>query len=358
MIRGEEAEGQPEAPQRISSGVSWWWLAPCVLALAAVPFVWRPLLRLTNSPPSTETLQPARSSQLGFSATHEGSDWKLVWSREALARLNVIGAMLTISDGGVWRLQYLSPQDLAAGTVFYIPRTSDLAFNLKVTVANGSDIEEQIRVLGAEKADEPIMAQRAPRRIGESSRDEAAEAAVTVEPGATPLVTAQREFRPPVQKAERSVPGTDTALPDVAMPATAIPQLPHTSAAPPPPAPKSAPPQPAPTQPAAPAQATPVAAPVVPSLGTVSRTEASPLRTVPAGWPRNTTRSGPVDIKIRVQIDPRGRVVGATPLQRTVANYPFVDSALTAARMWIFKPAVENGKPVAAESVLTFKFTP
>jgi hypothetical protein len=261
--------------------------------------------------------------------------------------------MLTISDGGVWRLQYLSPQDLAAGTVFYIPRTSDLAFNLKVTVANGSDIEEQIRVLGAEKPDEPFRAERAPRRIGESSRDAAPEAAITVEPGATPLVTAQRQFRPPAPKADRSAAGDDTALPDVALPAATLPQLPHTSTAPPPPAPKSAPPQPATA-----AQATPVLAPVVPASGTVSRTEASPLRTVPAAWPRNTTRSGAVDIKIRVQIDPRGRVVGATPLQRTVANYPFVDSALTAARMWIFKPAVENGKPVAAESVLTFKFTP
>ena len=357
MIRTEEVEDQPEGPHRISGGVSWWWVAPCVLALAALPFVWRPLWRLTSSPPPTDTVQPTRSSQLGFAATHEGSDWKLVWSREALARLNVIGAMLTISDGGVWRLQYLSPQDLAAGTVFYIPRTSDLAFNLKVTVANGSDIEEQIRVLGAEKPDEAVMAERVPRRIGESSRD--ATATVTVEPGAPPLVTAQREFRPPAPKAARSSTGADTAMPEVALPAASLPQLPQTSASPPPPpAPKSAPPQPAQTQPAASAQSTTVPSPVVPSSGTISRTDASPLRTVPAAWPRNTTRSGAFDVKIRVQIDPQGRVVGATPLQRTVANYPFVDSALTAARMWIFKPAVENGKPVASESVLTFKFTP
>jgi hypothetical protein len=51
-------------------------------------------------------------------------------------------------------------------------------------------------------------------------------------------------------------------------------------------------------------------------------------------------------------------VVGATPIQRTVANFPFVDSALTASRLWTFAPAMENGKAVASETVLTFKFTP
>jgi periplasmic protein TonB len=337
MIRTGQAENQPVVPERDQSGVSWWWLAPCVLALAAFPFVWRPLWEMANTPQATDRIEGQRlPSQLGFSATHEGNDWKLVWSREALTRLNALGAMLTIRDGGVERLQFLSPQDLAAGTVFYIPRTSDLAFNLKVTVANGGEIEEQIRVLGGEKSDELLLAERVPRRIGEASREGAASAP---EP-ATPLAQPEREFQPPAPKVARPTAAVDTALPDVALPAAAVPHVPQATAAPPLPPPQSA------------------AAPNAPLTPTVVRTDATPLRTVPAAWPRNTTRSGAVDIQIRVQIDPRGRVVGATPLQRTVANYPFVDSALTAARMWTFKPAVENGKAVPAESVLTFKFTP
>jgi protein TonB len=347
VIRTGQAENQPEAPprlpDRVKEGVSWWWLAPCVLALVAFPFVWRPLWQMANTPPAADWAEAPRTpTQLGFSATHEGADWKLVWSRDALTRLNALGAMLTIRDGGVERLQFLSPQDLAAGTVFYIPRTSDLSFNLKVTVANGPEIEEQIRVLGSDVGDQPQLAQSVPRRIGEAARQSPEPAEET-----TALAQAEREFRPPAAKVSRAT-AADTALPEVHLPAAAVPQLPQATPAAPPP-PRQAVVNLAPPPPTAPKPAPPE--PIV-------RNDASPLRTVPAAWPRNATRNGAVDIRIRVQIDARGRVVGATPLQRTVANYPFVDSALSAARMWTFTPAVENGKPVPSESVLTFKFTP
>jgi hypothetical protein len=97
-------------------------------------------------------------SQLAFSDTHEGSDWRRVWNSDDLTRLNAVGAMLTIRDGGVDRLQFLSSQDLAAGAIFYVPRTSDLTFNLKVALAAGPDIEEQIRVLGASPDHVPQLA--------------------------------------------------------------------------------------------------------------------------------------------------------------------------------------------------------
>jgi hypothetical protein len=346
VIRTEQAENQPALPERVKEGVSWWWLAPCVLALVAFPFVWRPLWQMANTPQAADWVEAPRTpTQLGFSATHEGADWKLVWSRDALTRLGALGAMLTIRDGGVERLQFLSAQDLAAGTVFYIPRTSDLSFNLKVTVANGPEIEEQIRVLGAETGDRPQLGQSVPRRMDEASR-QAPPAEETTE-----LAQAQREFQPPPARISRSA-APDTALPEVGLPAAAVPQLPQTTPVAPPP-PRQTALNPAPARPTAP-NAAPNPAPTEP----IVRTDASPLRTVPAAWPRNAVRSGAVDIRVRVQIDARGRVVGATPLQRTVANYPFVDSALSAARMWIFTPAVENGKSVPSESVLTFKFTP
>lgn len=330
------------------SALSWWWLAPWVLALVVLPFVWRPLWRIASSlttfEPATATTSSA-PSQLGFSAKHEGSDWRIIWSREALARLNVLGAMLSISDGGVERLQFLSPQDLAAGAILYVPKTSDLVFNLKVTVSNGPEIEEQIRVLGAD-AGEPQLAHPViqPRRIGEAARDYAGGGQI---PGTqqAPARPATRQFQPPTTSAVRPAPASEVALPEVKLPTSSAPQIPRLDAVAPPPAA----PAPAPTQ---------TEARVPPGLAVVTRTEASPRRTVPAAWPRNAARSNPVEIKIRVQIDTSGRVVGATPLQRTVANFPFVDAALTAARMWTFSPANENGKPVPAESVLTFKFNP
>src|SRR3954453_8106250 len=103
-------------------------------------------------------------------------------------------------------------------------------------------------------------------------------------------------------------------------------------------------------------QSPPQPAPQV--LHPVTRVDASPLRSVMGLWPRNAARQGRIDVQIRVKIDAQGRVVGVTPIDRTVANFPFVDSAMTAARVWTFSPATENGKPIPSESVLTFKFTP
>src|SRR5690349_9757226 len=108
--------------------MSWWWIAPCAIAIVAAPLMWRPLWRIAGSfslPQLTGESGVKPTSQLGFSATHEGNDWRLVWSRDALSRLGVVGAMLTIRDGGVDRLQFLSPIDLAAGAILYVPKSSD-----------------------------------------------------------------------------------------------------------------------------------------------------------------------------------------------------------------------------------------
>jgi TonB family protein len=90
----------------------------------------------------------------------------------------------------------------------------------------------------------------------------------------------------------------------------------------------------------------------------IVRTDPAPLRAVNASWPRNTSRDGVVEVRIKVTIDAKGRVASVTPLDRNVRNFAFVDSALTAARLWTFSPAKENGIAVPSESILTFKFSP
>src|SRR4051794_21662322 len=80
--------GQAQSPQAIEppqprSGMSWWWLAPCLLAIAAFSLFWRPFWRLANAsllPSSSAGIPMPAPSQLGFSASHEGSDWRLVWN--------------------------------------------------------------------------------------------------------------------------------------------------------------------------------------------------------------------------------------------------------------------------------------
>ncbi len=357
MVRAQPPE-MIESPQ--PRGMSWWWLAPCLLAIAAFSLFWRPFWRLANSVPPSEAgtgVAASAPSQLGFSASHEGSDWRLVWNRDALARLNAVGAMLAIRDGGVDRLQFLSSQDLAAGAIFYVPRTSDLTFNLKVALAAGPDIEEQIRVLGATPDHVPQMASgvQQPRRIGDAAR-EVAQAAAPESAKA-----ALREFRPPAPltrpPAQAHTQALDASLPDVKLPAAAAPQIQQAALTPPLPprpiaeAPKPAVPATSPQQMAEPPRPSPI-------LNAVTRVDPAPIRSVPASWPRNVPHHTAMEVRILVRIDPRGRVVGATPVQRTVSNFPFVDAALTASRSWTFSPALENGKPVNSETVLTFRFTP
>jgi hypothetical protein len=355
MVRTGQAPQLIQSPQP-KNGISWWWLAPCILAIAAFSLFWRPFWRFANSAYLSERgtdAAPSAPSQLGFSASHEGSDWRLVWNRDALARLNAVGAVLNIRDGGVDRLQFLSPQDLAAGAIFYVPRTSDLTFNIKVALAAGPDIEEQIRVLGAIPDHVPQLASgvEQPRRIGDAARETGQSPAA--ETAKSPL----RQFQAPTAAAPASAPALDAVLPDVHLPAAPAPQIQQAAlSAPQPPriaaeAPKPVSPSVTPQQMAEPPRPSSV-------LTAVTRVDPSPLRSVPASWPRSVARNAATDVKILVRIDPRGRVIGATPMQRTVANFPFVDAALSAARGWTFSPALENGKPVSSETVLTFRFTP
>jgi TonB family protein len=347
-------------------GISWWWLAPFAIGVATAAMEWRPLSRMVGSmnstPPADATATPQKSSQLGFSATHEGKDWHLVWNRDAIARLDMVGAMLTITDGGVDRMQFLSARDLAAGALFYVPRTSDLTFNLKVAVSNAPDIEEQIRVLGADAEADPSSG-APPRRIfGEAARANAPvnraaapESSAPPSESAAPTSVARKAFQPPsLPLRAAATPDSAAALPEVRLPASAAPQLQTVGPAPPPPRPAPPPQQSVTTapQPAAPATRPD---PVQPR---VVRTDPAPLRAVNASWPRNTSREGKVEVRIRVTIDARGRVTSVTPLDRNVRNFAFVDSALTAARLWTFAPAMENGTAVPSESILTFKFSP
>src|SRR5262252_3665140 len=79
-------------------GISWWWLTPFAIGLVVAAMEWRPLSRMAGSmttpPAATAIATPQKPSQLGFSATHEGTDWHLVWNRDAIARLDMVGAML------------------------------------------------------------------------------------------------------------------------------------------------------------------------------------------------------------------------------------------------------------------------
>jgi protein TonB len=66
---------------------------------------------------------------------------------------------------------------------------------------------------------------------------------------------------------------------------------------------------------------------------------------------RKMLASGPVDVLITISEE--GQVIEARVLRGHLA---LRSAAAEAARKWIFKPAVLNGKPVKIESTLTFIF--
>jgi len=66
---------------------------------------------------------------------------------------------------------------------------------------------------------------------------------------------------------------------------------------------------------------------------------------------RKMLASGPVDVQITISEE--GRVIEAKVLRGHLA---LRSAAAEAARKWVFKPAVLNGKPVKIESTLTFIF--
>jgi TonB family protein len=82
--------------------------------------------------------------------------------------------------------------------------------------------------------------------------------------------------------------------------------------------------------------------------------KAQPITRVDAPYPADGGgASGAVEVL--VAISAAGAVVEALPIS---GNPLFQWNAMLAARKWTFKPILRDGKPVAAATVLTFKFTP
>ena len=66
----------------------------------------------------------------------------------------------------------------------------------------------------------------------------------------------------------------------------------------------------------------------------------------------------PIVIPVKVRIDPFGEVTVAQAdyPQVSVFEKQLVNLVQTTARYWTFDPATINGKPVASELVINFKF--
>jgi hypothetical protein len=88
-----------------------------------------------------ETLRPE------FSASWDGSLWKLTWDSVAVEALHPAAAVLSIRDGGTQRRINLAPSELTSGTIFYPPQSENLLFSLNIVMRGGQTAEEHVRVM-------------------------------------------------------------------------------------------------------------------------------------------------------------------------------------------------------------------
>jgi TonB family protein len=109
------------------------------------------------------------------------------------------------------------------------------------------------------------------------------------------------------------------------------------------------------TQQAPPAEPESHPAPPPPASGATSPAVVTDrvIPNVPSG--ASNTIHGTVSVSVRVAVDQTGAVSNAELTSRGPSAY-FARLALESARNWKFKPAQQNGKPVASTWILRYEF--
>jgi TonB family protein len=62
-----------------------------------------------------------------------------------------------------------------------------------------------------------------------------------------------------------------------------------------------------------------------------------------------------IEVEVLVAIDPKGKVIKATPVDPT-ADVRLATAAAKSAQFWEFEPARLNGQAIASEMTLIFRF--
>jgi hypothetical protein len=337
-----------------------------LLSIAAVAgaYLWvsqRPNVARGSTLPETQAV-----SRTGFSANRDGSAWKLTWDSAAVEAMKPTGAVLSIQDGAGQQDIPLTTADLSSGTIYYSPKSGELAFRLQLQRDGVGLVEERVRVLDGIKpaSTVPLSVQtpdvRASRPVGDVFRPNPAPPPPAADEETNRLPqrrTPARAFVPPGRGA---VPQSSPVLAEgepittLAIPAPGPSQFNATFTAAP------APPPPAPVKESAPE---PQAAQNVPPPTTIPATPAPqqstyiaprPIRQVQPRWPSGVT-PGPAEVQVRVSINEKGKVtkiglVGSTP------SSPVMIEASKAAGLWEFEPARFHGQAVASEMTLIFRF--
>lgn len=324
-------------------------------AYFALPFLKSHLVTLT---------EPAAQAGVGLRVIR-ASDGQLdlIWDRNALERAGAQNAVLNIHDGSISKELTIDSAQLQTGALTYFPTSADVQFRLEVSFDRGRSAAESVRVLLPQSAKVAAAAAshpKAPVRV----RPERAKA-LKEPPRRNEGI--RLGFRPPAYVPPLEVFGSDSlkrqpAAPDLRLDASAA-----------------------------------VYAAAVPSLAALFKPPALPLHPpvhlgsaeVPASKPAAPPHSAPLtdnariyvpprpirrvmpdmtlagrtlatqvtQVHVRVSIDANGRVKEAVPEPNGKdANGLVASAAVTAARQWVFQPAMLRGRPVPAEHLIVFDF--
>jgi len=296
--------------------------------------------------------QPLRTGVLpGLRVVSEGGSMRVTWDR-SLGLDRTSKAKLTIKDGESVREVLLDAAQIASGSVVYTPNSNDVAFQMQVQAANLPVRSELVRVLSGRtpdtRASVPVAAPKpapaskpAPANLPAIvPKPEKSIAASTLAPPINDLPAAKQPFQPPQNLAGKDRAQQERQPLEPEIPPAGLVRHAFALALPEPPPLIPRPNNPPPSQ--------SVVRPPIPIRKVIPAADG-------LGWKVNY----PVDVSIQVTVDLSGRVIAAREAPSgTPRTLSLVTVGLRAAREWTFTPGTRDGRPVSAEHIIVFHFSP
>jgi hypothetical protein len=292
---------------------------------------------------SSSASQPSSLPLIALRAKTQNGDLELTWDRESALIRAATSGVISIQDGESKskRQIALDSTQVRSGSLLYSPTSDQILMQLTVT-APADTVTESVMVILPKAGSHKTYSLPA-------SRPPSASVAPPLQ--SVPLARVPKPFTAP--SVAKGTPSPAPSIPADSPPLklnldpAAAPNLVSQIPAPPPPTPITQSPKPAP-QPASPQPAQTVIR-YQPAIAIA--------KTAPTFPPelQNLTLTRKV-IEVNVAIDKNGRVSKAEAVPQKNISLFLINSAVNAARLWRFQPALRDNEPVSSESVVQFVF--
>jgi len=314
------------------------------------------LRRAVSSPPAVSSSSSSASQSssipvpvIALHAKRQNGDLELTWNRESTLIRTATSGMISIQDGEskAKRQIALDSTQVRGGSLLYSPTSDQVLMQLTVTTPADTVTESVMVILP--KAGSPTTFS-----LPASKPSSASMAAPPPPPlESIPPARASKPFTEPlVAKGTPSpappIPADSPSLKLNLDPAAAVaPNLVSQLPVAPPPTPMTQSPKPA-AQPASPQPAS-VVIKYQPAVATAKIAPTFPPELQSLALTRKV-------IEVKVTIDKNGKVSKAEAIPQKNVSLFLINSAVNAARLWRFQPALRDNEPISSESVLQFVF--